>query len=152
MGIKTTQNFTLISKMLRKCEKVANKKVAGKYSVQNWSLPFSLLLTCKRFLENNFSCIPVHIFPLFPQIWNRRIFDTVLICKNRNQKNFGFFKYICAYFLELVECKFARNGLPIEQHLTNILKNIIWHLFAGESHHDVKITVNFWTVFQVPIT
>jgi hypothetical protein len=31
---------------------------------------------------------------------------------------------------------------PIEKtFLTNILKNIIWHLFAGESHQVVKITV-----------
>ncbi len=30
---------------------------------------------------------------------------------------------------------------PIETCLTNILKNIIWHLFAGESHQVVKITV-----------
>ncbi len=27
--------------------------------------------------------------------------------------------------------------------LTNILKNIIWHLFAGEFHQDVKITVAY---------
>ncbi len=27
MNIKTTQNFMLISKPLRKCEKIANKKV-----------------------------------------------------------------------------------------------------------------------------
>jgi hypothetical protein len=29
--------------------------------------------------------------------------------------------------------------------LTNILKNIIWHLFAGESHQVVKITVTYCT-------
>ncbi len=36
--------------------------------------------------------------------------------------------------------------------LTNILKNIIWHLFAGESHQVVKITVTYSPVtahFQV---
>ncbi len=27
--------------------------------------------------------------------------------------------------------------------LTNILTNIIWHLFAGESHQVVKITVTY---------
>jgi hypothetical protein len=33
MGIKTTQNFTLILKMLRKFEKLANKKVTAKKKV-----------------------------------------------------------------------------------------------------------------------
>jgi hypothetical protein len=41
MGIKTTQNFKLISKLLRKCKKLANKKVTGKTSVQNWSMSSS---------------------------------------------------------------------------------------------------------------
>ncbi len=44
--------------------------------------------------------------------------------------------------LELVECKFARNGFTnLKTFLTNIFENIIWHLFAGESHQVVKITV-----------
>ncbi len=38
-------------------------------------------------------------------------------------------KYIYEYFLEIVECKFARNGLTNwKTFLANILKNIIWHL------------------------
>ncbi len=38
----------------------------------------------------------------------------------------------------------ARNGLTNwKTFLTNILKNIIWHLFAGESHQVVKITVTY---------
>jgi hypothetical protein len=49
--------------------------------------------------------------------------------------------YIYEYFLEVVECKFARKWLnQLKNFLTNILKNIIWHLFAGESHQVVKIT------------
>ncbi len=53
-------------------------------------------------------------------------------------------EYIYEYFLEMVECKFARNGLTNWKiFLSNILKNIIWHLFAGESHHVVKITVPY---------
>jgi len=28
--------------------------------------------------------------------------------------------------------------------LANIFENIIWHLFAGESHQVVKITVPYW--------
>ncbi len=51
-------------------------------------------------------------------------------------------EYIYEYFLEIVERKFARNGLTNwNTFLTNILKNIIWHLFAAESHQVVKITV-----------
>ncbi len=53
-------------------------------------------------------------------------------------------EYIYEYFLEIVECKFARNGLTNwKTFLANILKNIIWHLFAGESHQVVKITVPY---------
>ncbi len=53
-------------------------------------------------------------------------------------------EYIYEYFLELVECKFARNGLTNRKtFLTNIFKNIIWHLFAGESHQVVKFTVPY---------
>ncbi len=37
-----------------------------------------------------------------------------------------------------------RNGLnKLKTFLTNILKNISWHLFAGESHQVVKITVPY---------
>jgi hypothetical protein len=49
--------------------------------------------------------------------------------------------------LELVECKFARNGLTNRKtFLTNIFENIIWHLFAGEPHQVVKITVPYCIV------
>jgi hypothetical protein len=55
-------------------------------------------------------------------------------------------EYIYEYFLEIVECKLARNGLTNWKFfLTNIVKNIIWYLFAGESHQVVKITVTFST-------
>jgi hypothetical protein len=62
-------------------------------------------------------------------------------------------EYIYEYVLEIVECKFARNGLTNwKTCLTNLLKNIIWHLFAGESHHVVKITVPYQcTSFAVRI-
>ncbi len=40
-------------------------------------------------------------------------------------------EYIYEYFLEIVEYKFARNGLTNwKTFLTNILKNIILHLLA----------------------
>jgi hypothetical protein len=31
----------------------------------------------------------------------------------------------------------------LKNFFPNILKNIIWHLFAGESHQVVKITVTY---------
>ena len=37
----------------------------------------------------------------------------------------------------------------LKNFLTNILKNIIWHLFAGESHQVVKITVTYWVYLSV---
>ncbi len=56
-------------------------------------------------------------------------------------------EYIYENCLEIVECKFARNGVTNEKTLlTNILKNIIWHLLAGESHQVVKITVPYCTL------
>ena len=62
----------------------------------------------------------------------------------KNKKNFGVIEYIYEYMLELVECRFARNGLTNwKTFLTNIFENIIWHLFAGESHQVVKITVPY---------
>ncbi len=48
-------------------------------------------------------------------------------------------EYIYEYFFEIVEWKFARNGL------TNWKTLIILHLFAGESHQVVKITVTYCT-------
>jgi hypothetical protein len=68
-------------------------KKLDKNSVQNWSLSFSLLLTCKSFWEKNFS-------------------------------GYTFFK--------------------LKNLFKNIVKNIIWHLFAGESQQVVKITVTYW--------
>jgi hypothetical protein len=32
----------------------------------------------------------------------------------KNKKNFGVIEYIYEYMLELVECKFARNGLKVD--------------------------------------
>jgi len=33
----------------------------------------------------------------------------------KKEKNFGVMEYMYEYFLEIVECKFARNGLYIEK-------------------------------------
>jgi hypothetical protein len=60
----------------------------------------------------------------------------------KNLKNFGVIEYIYEYYLELVKCKLARNGLNNSKtFFTNIFKNIIWRLFAGEYYQVVKITV-----------
>jgi hypothetical protein len=34
----------------------------------------------------------------------------LILISNKITKKFGFIEYIYEYFLELVECKFARNG------------------------------------------
>ncbi len=96
MGIKTTQNFMLISKLLRKLQKIANKKVTGKRSVQNWSLSPSILLTWKSFWQITFSMYT--FFKILPYV-------------KKEIKNIGVMEYICEYYLERVEGKFARNGL-----------------------------------------
>jgi hypothetical protein len=113
--------------------------------VQNWSLYSSILLSCTSFWQITLSRYT--FFKLFPQIRNQRkilhFLDTHMLKKK--QKIFGVMEYIYEYFWEIVECKFARNGLTNwKTFLTNILKNIIWHLFVGESHQAVKITVPYW--------
>ena len=62
----------------------------------------------------------------------------------KNKKIFGVIENIYEYILELVECKFARNGLTNRKtFLTNVFENIIWHLFTGQSQQVVKITVTY---------
>ncbi len=128
MGIKTTQNFTLISKLLRKMQKFANKKFTCKRSVQNWSLFSSILLTCKSFWQLTFSRCT--FFQLFPRIWNQRkilrFFDTHMLKKTK--KNIGIMEYIYEYFLEIEEYKSARNGFTNwKTCLTN--KRILFGIF-----------------------
>ncbi len=105
----------------------------------------------QKCLANNFFW--VDFFRLFPQIWNQRkilrILNTHMSKKN---KFFGVIEYIYENMLELVECKFARNGLTNwKTFLTNIFKNIIWHLFVGESYQVLKITVTYWTIIPTRI-
>ncbi len=101
----------------------------------------SILLTCKSVWQITFSG---WIFRLFPQIWNQRkiLRNLNTHMPKRNKQIFGAIEYIYEYMLELVECKFPRNGWTNwKTFLTNIFENIIWHLFAGESHQVVKINV-----------
>jgi hypothetical protein len=107
MGITTTQNFTLISKLLRKCEKSANKKVKAKTSVKN--LSFSSSILAKVFGKELF------IGGLFSNYFHR--FEiSIKFCEfwahlpKKNKKKLVI-EYIYEYLLELIERKFARNGL-----------------------------------------
>ena len=51
-------------------------------------------------------------------------------------------EYIYEYFFGNSKMQIRKKWLyQLKKFLTNILKNIIWHLFAGESHQVVKITV-----------
>ncbi len=141
MGIKTTQNFTLIWNLLRKMKKLANKKVTGNRSVQNWSLYSSILITCTSFLEITFS--RYSFFKLFPRIWNQHKILRFLYSyvKKEIKKFWGHGVHIWVFYgnSRMQIRKIWLNQL--KNFLTNILKNIIWHLFAGESHQAVKITV-----------
>ncbi len=70
----------------------------------------SILQTCKSVWQITFS--GWIFFRLFPQIKNQRKILRILNTHNKKeQKNFGVIEYIYEYMLELVECKFARNGL-----------------------------------------
>ncbi len=123
-----------------KCEKFANKKVTAGKSVKNQKFSSSILLTCKSVWQITFS--GWIFFRLFPQIWNQRKILRILNTHMPKKKKFGVIESIYEYMLELVECKFARNGLTNWKKIfSNIFENIIWHLFAGESHQVVKITV-----------
>jgi hypothetical protein len=93
MGIKTTENLTLILKLLRKMQKMCKQKVTGKRSVQNWSLSSSsVLLTCKNLWKITFSRYT--FFKLFPWLLNQRkilrFFDTHIL-KKEIQKFWGIF-------------------------------------------------------------
>ncbi len=108
-------------------------------------LQFVLFYTTKlqKIVANSFFC-KVHFFQLFPQIWYQRkiphIFDTHM--QKKKLKFFGVIEYIYEYYLELVECKYVRKGLTNwKGFLINIIRNIIWHLFVGQSNQVVKITV-----------
>ncbi len=99
----------------------------------------------QKVLANNF--LWGHFFPIISTDLKSGLF----ICKK--MKIFGVIEYIycMSIFLELVECKFARNGITNwKTSLANIFKNIIWHLFAGESHQVLKITVTNCTLYNLP--
>ena len=61
-------------------------------------------------------------------------------------------EYIYEYFLEIVECKFARNGLTNwKTFLTSIFKNIILHLFCGESSCENYCNLLYIPMISLPI-
>jgi hypothetical protein len=93
----------------------------------------------QMFLANNFFW--VLFFLWFSQIWNQRkilrIFDSHL--PKKKKKIFGVIVYIYEFF--------GTSRMEIRKKLLIQLKNffnqqnITWHLFAGEFHQVVKITV-----------
>ncbi len=122
-----------------KFEKFANKNVIGKKVCKIWVCPF-YTTDLLKFLAKK--CWWVHFFLI--------IFTDLKLALNSAyfwhsyEKKVRVIEYIFEYFLELVECKFSRNGLTSwKTFLTNICKNIIWHLFADESYKVVKITVTY---------
>jgi hypothetical protein len=115
MGIKRTQNFTLIWNLLRKMKKFANKKVTCKRSVQNWSLASSILLTYTSFWQITFSGYT--FFKLFPQIWNQRKILRFLYSyvKKEIKKFWGHWVHIWVFF--------GNSRMQIRKKWLNWLKN-----------------------------
>jgi hypothetical protein len=117
MGIKTKQNFTLILKLEKNVKNLLTKKVQPKKCEKSEVLLF-YTTNLQKCLANNFFW--VDFFRFFQQIWNQR---KIL---PKNKKFFGVIEYIYEFMLELVECKFARNGLTNwKTFLTNVFENII---------------------------
>ncbi len=126
-----------------KCEKFANKKVTAKKNCEKSEVLLFYTTNLQKCLAKNlflggFFFDYFHRFEIsdkFCEFW-------ILICHKRTKNFLGVIEYIYEYMLELVECRFARNGLTNwKTFLTNIFENIIWHLFGCESHQVVKITV-----------
>ena len=119
--------------------------------MKNQRFSSSILLNCKSFWQitflGGFFFSYFHRFEIsvkFCEFW-------ILKCQKRKKNFWGHRVHtVYEYMLELVECKFARNGLTNwKTFLTNVFENIIWHLFAGESHQVVKITVPYCTCFYI---
>jgi hypothetical protein len=62
MGIKTMQNFTLISKLLRKKQKISTKKVKGQKKGAKLGIFLFYTTNLQKFLANNFFL--VYIFSI----------------------------------------------------------------------------------------
>ena len=132
------QNFTLISNLLKKIckQKSYRQKLCkiGVYLLLKFYTTYLLTFWQITFL--------VALFPNYIhgfEIRQKFCIFLILVCKKR--KNiFGSLSIIHMWvFCGLLECRVARNGLTNwKTFLTNIFKNIIWHLFAGESHQVVK--------------
>jgi hypothetical protein len=103
-------------------QKLANKKVTGKRSVQNWGLYSSILLTCTSFWQITFSRYT--FFKLFPWIWNQRkilrFFETHML-KKKKKKFWGHGVHIWVFLHIWV---FFGNGrMQIRKKWLNQLKN-----------------------------
>jgi hypothetical protein len=144
MGIKTMQNFTLISNFLWK---FANKKVTAKKNVKNQRFSSSILLTCKSVWQITFS-VSIFFSRLFPQIWNQRKILRILNTHmpKKNKKNFGVIEYIYEFMLELVECKFTGNGLTnwkfFNKHFWEYyLASFCWWISSSCENHCTVVCI-----------
>jgi hypothetical protein len=138
--MKTTQ----ISKLLRKMQKFAHKKVIGKKSMPNGVCPLFLLLTCKRFWQITFCGCTFSIYFHGFEISVKFCVFLILLIKKE-------IKNVCVIEHIYVWVFFGTNRMQIHKNdltswkisFTNISKNIIWRRFAGESHQVVKITETY---------
>ncbi len=103
MGIYTTQNITLIWKLLTNAKNLLTKKFQAK-KCSKLEFVFFYITNLQMFLANNFFWM--HFFPIIYTDLDQReilcILDTHMLKKNK--KIFGVFEYIYEHNLEIIEC------------------------------------------------
>jgi hypothetical protein len=89
----------------------------------------------QTFLANNFFW--VHFFPIIStDLKSACVFDIHI-----QNKFWGSLRVFFGTSRMQIRKKWPNQLKKKKTFLANILKNIIWHLFAGESHQVVKIAV-----------
>jgi hypothetical protein len=142
VDIKTPKNFTLISKPLKKMQKISLQKSYRQKRCAKLELSSTILLTCKCFWQITFSRYT--IFKLFPRIWNqRKILRFLYSYVKKEIKIFRGHGVHTWVFFGNSRMQIRKKRLDQFENFFNILKNIIWHLYAGESQQVMKITVTY---------
>ena len=125
----------------QKCEKFASKKVTAKKCEKSEVLLF-YITTLQKCLAKTFS--GWIFFRLFPQIWNQRKILRILNTHmpKKNKKFCGVIEYIYEYMLELVECRFTRNGLTNNKHFWEYyLASFCWWISSSCENHCTLIHI-----------
>jgi hypothetical protein len=115
-------NPEIYAKQSRKLQKICEQKSYRQNKCPKFEFVLFYTTNLQKFLENNFFF--VHFFQLFQPIWNQR-------------------KILRIFYIHMQKIRGSifRGSLITYISISNIVKNIIWHLFASESHPVVKITL-----------